>query len=294
MPAAVLAAALVAGGPALAALAAAGPVAAPGPADTSRAEGQVRDAQLDLRQAEQQLRAATGQAQRISSQIVRLSAQQAQTAVTLAQARTAARAAVQAAYNDALIDPTANLLAALSGGDPDLADHVRQRKLIAAGARARELAAESTRLAELGTRLAAQRRSAVRAAAEAVGVAAQAQQELAAAQRSERRVRAAAALAAQQRELAKLNEDLLISLEAAYDPAAGRSSGGQMAPDSPADLLALYQRAATTCPGLPWGVLAAIGQVETDHGRNKAVSSAGAMGPMQFLPSSWAAYGGRR
>jgi membrane-bound lytic murein transglycosylase B len=55
--------------------------------------------------------------------------------------------------------------------------------------------------------------------------------------------------------------------------------------------LSLYQRAARTCPGLPWGVLAAIGQVETDHGRNKAVSSAGAMGPMQFLPSSWAAYG---
>jgi hypothetical protein len=64
-----------------------------------------------------------------------------------------------------------------------------------------------------------------------------------------------------------------------------------VAPNSPVDLRTLYMRAAATCPGLPWGVLAAIGQVETDHGRNTAVSSAGAMGPMQFLPSTWAVYG---
>ncbi len=38
-------------------------------------------------------------------------------------------------------------------------------------------------------------------------------------------------------------------------------------------------------------MLAGIGQVETDHGANKNVSSAGAMGPMQFMPATWAAYG---
>lgn len=62
--------------------------------------------------------------------------------------------------------------------------------------------------------------------------------------------------------------------------------------DIPADMLALYQQAAAArCPGLPWPVLAAVGKVETDHGRSAAVSSAGALGPMQFLPATWAAYG---
>jgi membrane-bound lytic murein transglycosylase B len=57
-----------------------------------------------------------------------------------------------------------------------------------------------------------------------------------------------------------------------------------------AEYLALYRAAATTCPGLSWTVLAAIGQVESGHGRNTSTSSAGAMGPMQFEPATFAAY----
>jgi hypothetical protein len=58
----------------------------------------------------------------------------------------------------------------------------------------------------------------------------------------------------------------------------------------PPFLLPIYQ-AAGTAYGVPWQVLAAINEVETDYGRDLSVSSANAEGWMQFLPSSWATYG---
>ncbi|MDP4508764.1 lytic transglycosylase domain-containing protein [Nonomuraea sp. NBC_00507] len=59
----------------------------------------------------------------------------------------------------------------------------------------------------------------------------------------------------------------------------------------PGSYLELYKASATRCPGLSWTVLAAIGQVESSHGRNNGPSSAGALGPMQFMPATWKAYG---
>jgi hypothetical protein len=49
--------------------------------------------------------------------------------------------------------------------------------------------------------------------------------------------------------------------------------------------------AAQYCPGLSWTVLAAIGQIESGDGQNMGPSSAGALGPMQFLPSTWQTWG---
>lgn len=51
------------------------------------------------------------------------------------------------------------------------------------------------------------------------------------------------------------------------------------------------RQAAATCPGLPSSILVAIARVESSLGLHSGVSAAGAVGPMQFLPSTWAAYG---
>lgn len=127
---------------------------------------------------------------------------------------------------------------------------------------------------------------------------------------------------------------LPVGLGAAVIAASGASGSGN-APtdvavrDIPSELLAIYQRAASTCPGLPWPVLAAIGKVESDHAREDSATfdargqvtpwiigapldgTGGtarvadtdqgrwdrddvldrAVGPMQFLPSTWARWG---
>jgi cell wall-associated NlpC family hydrolase len=78
--------------------------------------------------------------------------------------------------------------------------------------------------------------------------------------------------------------------------------GGDAAPSAtatdniPTAMLTLYQEAATTCPGLPWTVLAAIGTVESGNGTSdlpgvhSGANSAGAEGPIQFEPATFAEY----
>jgi hypothetical protein len=58
----------------------------------------------------------------------------------------------------------------------------------------------------------------------------------------------------------------------------------------PPFLLPIYQACGTEY-GIPWEVLASINKIETGFGTNLNVSSAGALGWMQFLPSSWEAFG---
>ncbi len=72
---------------------------------------------------------------------------------------------------------------------------------------------------------------------------------------------------------------------------AGTGRVRRVAVGRPGSYLELYRKAAGVCPGLSWTVLAAIGQVESSHGRNNGPSSAGAQGPMQFMPATWKAYG---
>jgi Transglycosylase SLT domain/Peptidase family M23 len=58
----------------------------------------------------------------------------------------------------------------------------------------------------------------------------------------------------------------------------------------PPFLLPIYQACGTEY-GIPWEVLASINKIETAFGTNLNISSAGAMGWMQFIPSSWEMYG---
>lgn len=60
---------------------------------------------------------------------------------------------------------------------------------------------------------------------------------------------------------------------------------------APANELLGYYRAAEAATGVAWTYLAAINLVETGFGRIDGVSVAAAQGPMQFLPSTFAAYG---
>jgi soluble lytic murein transglycosylase-like protein len=100
---------------------------------------------------------------------------------------------------------------------------------------------------------------------------------------------------------------LITAAAALTDSAGGDGEGGDSKPGTPsrddpdggtddghggipATYRALYKKAAAdSC--VNWRVLAAIGHVESRHGANTGPSSAGALGPMQFMPTTWRAYG---
>jgi Transglycosylase SLT domain len=105
--------------------------------------------------------------------------------------------------------------------------------------------------------------------------------------------------------LACLSTVVLASISGASVGAASESAGGAdeavstlAQRDIPAAYLKLYEQAGARY-GLDWAILAGIGKVECDHGRDPApsctqegvVNAAGAGGPMQFIASTWASYG---
>ncbi|HVS06399.1 MAG TPA: lytic transglycosylase domain-containing protein [Candidatus Dormibacteraeota bacterium] len=63
-----------------------------------------------------------------------------------------------------------------------------------------------------------------------------------------------------------------------------------IAPPGP-DVLLGYYNEAQQASGVAWQYLAAINLIETNMGRIQGLSSAGAQGPMQFMPATWASYG---
>jgi hypothetical protein len=79
-----------------------------------------------------------------------------------------------------------------------------------------------------------------------------------------------------------------------YDPGAAIHPryNKRFADSEPPDALMSYYRAAGARTGVDWTYLAAINYIESDFGRNLGPSSAGALGPMQFLPSTFREYGG--
>ena len=91
----------------------------------------------------------------------------------------------------------------------------------------------------------------------------------------------------------------IVSASSATSQASTGLAGGPSVlalSDIPPAYLVLYMGAAQTCPGLPWGVLAGIGKVESDDGRpavpgvHSGANYAGAEGPMQFEPATFAQY----
>lgn len=115
-----------------------------------------------------------------------------------------------------------------------------------------------------------------------------------------------------------------IAVAAVFTGPGGAESApsGRAAAEIPGDLLPIYMAAALTCPGFPWPVLAGIGWVESRHGGGRADPISGdvappivgpaidgregfaairdpaqpdgwahALGPMQFLSTTWSAWG---
>ena len=99
----------------------------------------------------------------------------------------------------------------------------------------------------------------------------------------------------------RLSPDMRAAMEANFEAGAGLRrmiKPRESLPDqwrivapAPAEELMGYYKEAEAATGVPWYYLASINLVETRMGRIRGVSTAGAQGPMQFMPATWEQYG---
>jgi membrane-bound lytic murein transglycosylase B len=100
-----------------------------------------------------------------------------------------------------------------------------------------------------------------------------------------------AAVPADLRGAVTANLDATSDLRATVVPGPDLPTAWRIVDPAPLDDLARFYRDAEAEFGVPWAYLASIHLVETRMGRIRGTSVAGAQGPMQFMPGTWAAYG---
>jgi soluble lytic murein transglycosylase-like protein len=88
-----------------------------------------------------------------------------------------------------------------------------------------------------------------------------------------------------------VTDDVLAHRELARLTPPQPLSAFRVGPAAAAAKLRAYYAEGRRRSGIRWQVLAAVNYIESDFGRLRESSSAGALGPMQFLPSTWATYG---
>ena len=88
----------------------------------------------------------------------------------------------------------------------------------------------------------------------------------------------------------RANASAAANLLSLVHPISGPSGFATQRPLTAGALLDYYREAEGRF-GVAWEVLAAVNHVESKFGRVRSASYAGAQGPMQFIPSTWAAYG---
>jgi hypothetical protein len=101
----------------------------------------------------------------------------------------------------------------------------------------------------------------------------------------------AAVLGLPRRRAAHLRDSLLARASLLQLSKARPLSAFRTAPPAPAGKLLAWYREAQRRFGVAWNVLAAVNFVESAFGKLRNASTAGAQGPMQFLPSTWRTYG---